>query len=87
MKIRYEKKEITKNVKDISIGTVFSGRIVYQGVYVKTHDEVVDLENPTQTWTLTRDEPFGVLGRLRSFIIFDYVELNARLIVNEKAQT
>lgn len=85
MKIRYEKKEEqAKLVKDIAIGTVFSGAIGnYKGVFAKTYDRIVSLENMLHTWFLPLDEPIGRSdGFSKIKHIDNYKELDVDLVIN-----
>ena len=85
MKILYGKKTETtdKLAKEIPIGTVFSGKILYTGVYLKTYDEIVDLKKPSNTWDFPLDEPHGASLQNEGPIIHNYKELNAEVVIHE----
>ena len=79
MKIMYEergRKEVARNPRNIPIGTVFSGRIIDNSVYLRTVSSVVDLRCPLNGWTVPSSPNGGI-------IVFDYRELNAKLTVSE----
>ena len=84
MKVRYEKKEGQsgrKMVKDIPVGTVFSGKIGAEGVYAKTYVGIVDLWNMRYTWDLPEDEPVGRGSVYGVEYIYNYKELDVELLV------
>ena len=83
MKIRHKENAETtdKLVKDIPVGTVFSGEILYTGVYLKTYDEIVDLRNPSNTWDFPFDD--GASLQSEAPIIRNYKELNAEVVIHE----
>jgi len=86
MKIRHEentKQLPDKPVKDITIGTVFSGMILCQSVYLKTYDSVVDLTHPFLTWHLPPEESDGRSSLIGVSTIHNYKELNAEVVVYE----
>ena len=75
MKIRDERKSHgfdKKCINDIPVGTVFAGIIGHYGIHLRTFDEVVDLADPTNTWTC---EESG------EAIVHDYLKLNAELVL------
>lgn len=61
---------------DIEIGTVFMGTInnPNDAPYLRTHDGVVSLKNPMQTW------PFVIESRLGP-TIFNYTPVKATLTI------
>ena len=89
MKIRYEEKQETtdKLVKDIPVGTIFSGSIgsigYNNGIYLKTYDAIVDLEQPRYTWPLPPEEFDGKPSPVGVSAICNYKELSAEVVINE----
>jgi len=82
MKIKCEKQEEqldSKMVKDIKIGTVFSGTAGgCNSVYVKKHSNIIDLANMSH---LPKDDPDGRGCCLGIERIYNYKELNAEVVV------
>ncbi len=46
-------KNITIYGKDIPVGTIFTGKIQGESVFLKTYSAVVDLKCPNNDWTLS----------------------------------
>ena len=84
MKILYEKKvELRggKLIKDLAIGSVFGGKIGnIEGVFLKTFSNVVNLENPRETWCLPVDELYGQSACGAEYVN-EYKELNAEVTI------
>ena len=77
MKIKYEnreKKDTTKNINDIPVGTAFSGQVYdVKGVFLRVCDNVVCLEHPYFTWRVQAN---------LSLVVQDYKELNAEVVIS-----
>ena len=77
MKIKYEtngKKKDEKNISDIRIGTVFGGIILWDSVYLKINDIVVDLQYPQASWHSDMPQKDCVM-------VYNYKELDADVVV------
>ena len=69
MKIRYDNKRVTKKVREIPLGAVFSGSPTgINKIYLKALDRAIDLQNPETCWS-------------NSVSVYDYVELDTELLV------
>ncbi len=80
MEIEYEKEQsgTTRKMKSIPINTVFSGKITFlepASVYLKSCGCVVDLGDPNHVW---------FMKRAGDFVVYNYRELKARVVVMQE---
>ena len=71
------KKEESKKLVDIEIGTVFTGTInIYSSTFLKAYESVIDLINPGNTWIFNEHCKVEVIN---------FKEVDAELTIRKKA--